>query len=165
MALAFTSKKRLKLQPLIDFGGRYIYHDSHEKTDYNSICSDHMDGTMRQFLFKMATIAGAFSIASISPYIGYLSTGTRTTTTETRIPFTEPKSNEEFIGNFIIQSIITLHGGPSYVGLECFLSLLGNVVTVVPPLIKSEFAQTIELYERKSISELELRIRIGNIVK
>lgn len=65
MALAFTSKKRLKLQPLIDFGGRYIYHDSHEKTDYNSICSDHMDGTMRQFLFKMATIAGAFSIASI----------------------------------------------------------------------------------------------------
>lgn len=41
MALAFTSKKRLKLQPLIDFGGRYIYHDSHEKTDYNSICSDH----------------------------------------------------------------------------------------------------------------------------
>lgn len=31
--------KRFKLQSLIDFGGKYIYHDSREKTEYNRICS------------------------------------------------------------------------------------------------------------------------------
>lgn len=30
----------------MDFGGEQIYHDSHEKNEYNRICSEHMDISM-----------------------------------------------------------------------------------------------------------------------
>lgn len=49
--------------------------------------------------------------------------------------------------------------------MECFLSILENVVTIVPRLTKNELVNTIQMHEDKSISELELRLRISNIVK
>lgn len=113
----------------------------------------------------METIAVAFVIATIAPTYSYVVNGIRATTTEARIPFTEPKSNAEFAGNVIVQYICGTHGALCYLGIEVFVSILENVVTIVPRLIKSELVQTIESYERKQISDLELRIRIGGIVK
>lgn len=165
IAILLTFKKRIELQALIDFGGRYIYHDSHEKTNYNRICSKQMDRTMKQFILKMATIVLSFVIATLAPMFAYFLYGTRSTTLETHIPCVEAKSDTEYYICLFLQNIFAMHGFPSYIGLECFLSILQNVVTATPQLIRNELKHTIQLYKEKAISELELRIRLGNIVK
>ena len=156
---------RFKLQSLIDFGGKYIYHDSHEKTEYNAICSDHMDHTMRRFIQKMLAMFVGYLFGMIGPAHAYFVDGIRSTVIEARIPFTEPKSNAEFMCNLLLQSIIGVHGGLAYIAMECFLMILENVVTITPKLIESDLVHTIQAYEKKSITELELNLRIKNIVE
>lgn len=165
LVLTIILDNRFKLQSLIDFGGRYIYRDSHENTAYNRICSDHMDKTMKEFIVKEISICISFAACSPRPLIAYLVYGIRTTPLELHFPFTEPKSNAEFTGNFLLLVFISMHGFLVYIGLECFLSLLENAVTITPRLIESDLKQTIQLYEKKSITELELNLRIGNITK
>lgn len=87
MAVIVTLKWRYKLQPLIDFGGRYIYRNDHEKNEYNRICSDQMDITMRDFIIKFATIIFSFVVATTSPMILYFMNGIRSTTSvEVHLP-------------------------------------------------------------------------------
>lgn len=160
-----VSNARFKLQRLIDFGGQYIYRDSHENTEYNRICSKQMDITMRSFIIKMMTIFMSYLLAVVGPLHAYFVHDIKTTTLEARIPFCEPKSNTEFMVNFFIQTAIAGHGIFIYVGLEIFLSLFENVVSIAPQLIKTELVNTIQLYEDKSISEMELHWSIKRIVK
>lgn len=157
--------ERFKLQALIDFGGRYIYHGSHENIEYNRICSDQMDDTMKKFLIKMGMIIFSMASTAIGPLYAIIFRGILTTVSEARFPFTEPKSNEEFYANILLQSISSTHAMIAYFGLETSLTLLENVVTVTPRLINCDFEQMIESFEEKSIAEVELRLRIANIVK
>lgn len=165
LTLTIIFYQRFKLQSLIDFGGRHIYRDSHEKTAYNRICSDHMDKTMKKFIVKEISICSSFAAASLRPLNEYLVYGIRTTPIELHFPFTEPKSNAEFIGNFLLLVVLSVHGFLVYIGLECFLSLLENAVTITPRLIKSDLMHMTQLYEKKSITEKELQMKIVNITK
>lgn len=165
MTLKILLNPRFKLQSLIDFGGRYIYYDSHDNTEYNRICSDHMDITMKQFISKIAGIFISITFAAIGPAYAYFWHGIHSTFTEARIPFTEPKSNAEFMGNFLFQNVTSVHGAIAYVGLEVFLSILENAVTITPRLIENDLVHTIKLYEKKSTTQLQLNVKIGNIVR
>lgn len=159
-----VTQSRFKLQSLFDFGGRYIYCDSRVKTEYNRICSKQMDITMRRFLIKMMAILISYFFAMVGPLQAYFVHGIKTTTLEARIPFCQQKSDAEFMGNVVIQTAIAGHGLLVYIGLEIFLSLFENVVSIVPQLIESELITTVQLYEDKSISDVELYWRIKNIV-
>lgn len=156
---------RFKLQRLIDFGGRYIYRDDYHNTEYDRNCSEHIDTTMKNYVTKMGTIFLSYIFALIGPTSAYFLHGIKTTTSEMRMPFCEPKSNAEFLLNFFLQTAIALHGITFYIGLEVVLSLFENIVTIAPRLVKSELENTIQMYEDKSISESELRWRVGRIVK
>lgn len=158
-------KKRYILQSLIDFGGNYIYHDNHKKTEYNRICSDHMDLTMRQFLVKLGGMAFSFGVGIVGPTYKYFKYGIPSTTIEARVPFTEPKSHGEFAVNFILQTTAGTQGAVAFVGLEVFLSILQNAVTITPRLIENELMQTNQQYEKKAINEVELNVKFGNIVR
>lgn len=165
MMIAILGKGRFELQDLIDFGGRSIYRDSYENTEYNRICSSHMDTTMKNFLIKMGGIFASFTLCLIGPLHAYFVHGIKSTTTEIRLPFCEPKSDAEFLANLFLQTVIATHGIFGYVVIEVFLTLFENVVTIAPRLVKRELTQAIQLYEEKSISELELHRRIRRIVE
>lgn len=49
--------------------------------------------------------------------------------------------------------------------LKNLIYSLENVVTITPRLIKSDLEHTIQLYEEKSLTKLELHLKIANIVK
>lgn len=164
-AITLLSNKRFELSKLIDFGGCYIYRDSHENNEYNRICSEQMDKTMRSFIIKMANIFLSFSLAIVGPTYGYFYLGIRSTTVEVRIPFTKENSDAEFVGRFILQSIIAFHGILMYTGVEVFIALLSNVIIISPLLIKFELKQLCDGYKTKSIIDAELRYRFKNIVK
>lgn len=164
IVIAMLSKTRFKLKGLIFFGGRFIYHDSHDNTKYNRICSEQMDITMRRFAIKMGTIFVSFLFALIGPLHAYFVRGIKTTTTEIHIQFCEPNSNAEFMGNILFQSVIAVYGLLMYVGIEIMFSIFENVVTIAPRLVEKDLAETIQLYEEKSLSEAELNWEIKGIV-
>lgn len=148
-----------------------------------------MDKTMKGFIIKIVSIMVSYIFALIGPAYAYFINGIRTTTIEARIPFIEPNGNAEFMVNFLLQAIIGLHGIPNaiefpidsnsitndlihllsgfigYIVIECLMSILENTVTITPRLIENDLKHTIQLYEGKSITELELHMSIGNIVK
>lgn len=160
-----VSKARFKIQAVVDFAGRYIYRDNHEKTGYNRICSSSMDKTMRSFWTKMATICVSLVICLIGPTYAYFAHGIRTTWTSDRIPFTAPNSDAEFIVNVLLQTIVFGHGFVGYFGLEVVMTVMENVVTVTPRLLTNELVHTIRQYKDKMISESELRCKMNNFVK
>lgn len=162
---SYALSGRFMLQSLVNFGGRYIYNDSHDKTEYNRICSQQMDRTMRRFINQLLASLIAYNFILIGPLRAYFVDGIRSTLIATRIPFTEPKSNAEFFGNFSLQSIVLTHSFTQYIGVEVFLALLENAVNITPRLVVMELEHTIQLYKNKSITALELRSRIVNIVK
>ena len=79
----------------------------------NIIVFDHTYITMRRFQ---------------RPAYAYFNQGVRTTPIEARIPLTEPKSNAEFKCCFLLRGIDGLQGWLSYIGMDCFLSILENYV-------------------------------------
>lgn len=136
-AVGIVTEKRLKYSALIDFGGHYIYRNDNERTEYNYICSKHMDSTMKSFLVKMGTIFLSFCAVVSGPIHAYFCFGEKTTTFDFRVPFTDEKSISEFVVNMIIQFVIAINGIIIYVGLEVFMSLFGNFVTVSPLITKT----------------------------
>lgn len=163
--MILLTKKRFKLQAIIDFAGRYIYHDNHESTEYNRICSAAMDSTIREFAIKMGIIYISMVGAFIGPTHAYIVYGIKTSWTSERIPFTAPNSADEFLINILLQTIIFVHAIWAYFALEVACTLFANVVNVAPRLTTNDLAQTIQQYNGKKISRLELWCKMRNFIK
>lgn len=165
VAMMHVTKRRYQFQSLIDFSGKYIYRDSHEDNEYNRICSEEMDLTIRQHITKEIVISLSFAFASIGPVYAYFRYGILTTIVDAHIPFLEPKSKAEFLGNCSLLIILSTHTFVAYVGLEIVLTLLENSVAIVPRLIEMNIKDTIELYEKKLLTKPQLNATFRNIVK
>lgn len=163
--MILLTEKRFKLQAVIDFAGRYIYHNNHENTEYNRICSTAMDSTIREFAIKMGIIYISMVGAFIGPTHAYIVYGIKTSWTSERIPFTAPNSDEEFMINILLQTIIFVHAIWAYFALEVACTLFANVVNVAPRLSTNDLALAIQQYEDKKDSQLELRCKMRNFVK
>lgn len=152
------------MQSMIDFGGRHIYHDRHENTERNRICSHQMDLSMRSFIFKMGTIFFSFLVAVISPAHAYFILGHKTTTTEMHMPFCTPKSDTEFKLNVLLQFIIAGHGIWMYIIMEVIFTVLENFVGIAPKLVTCELAEAIQLHADGALSEAEFDWRVNKAV-
>lgn len=163
--MSAISKNRGKYHSLLTFAGRYIYPDNHGRTEYNQICSEQMDSTIRSFLIRILMIFLAAFAAVFGPIYVYLSQGIKTTTTEVKIPFADNDENIEYIMNMILQFMNFIYGSLVYYSLETAMAIFGDVIKVTPKLIKNQLNALIEMYERKEISELQLRFAFKNITK
>lgn len=135
--------------------------------EYSRICKKHMDATMRSFITKMIIMVLSYSAALTGPAYVYYTTGIKSTTIELRIPFTQGKSNAEFWVNILYMFAYATYGALLYIGLEVAMAIFENTVTVTPDLIRMEINHLAVDYQnkKKSISKLELLLRIRNIVK
>lgn len=113
----------------------------------------------------MTAIMVSFSFALIGPAYTFFEHGIKSTIIEVHMPFCAPKSNVEFIGNLLIQSIFATHALLIYVALEIHYSLFQNTVTIAPKLIKNQLDTVIQSYRDKSISETELYWTVKQIAK
>lgn len=101
----------------------------------------------------------------IFPWYAYIAYGVKTSWTSERIPFTVPNSADEFLINILLQTIIFVHAIWAYFALEVACTLSANVVNVAPRLSTNDLAHTIQRYNDKNISRLELRCEMRNFVK
>lgn len=165
ISLAAVNKQRFNVQALFDFGGKYIYHDNHDDTEYNRVCSAQLDLTIKNFLTKMGIIFAPFIVAVIGPVYAYFFKNMKVTTIEAHIPFCESQSNTEFFLNILWQIIVGTYGGQMYVGLEVFLSLYEDINALAPKLIKLDFDSAIQQYKEKKITDHELQWYFTKIVQ
>lgn len=163
ITLGMVGKSRFTLNSLMNFGGKYIYRDNHERTEYNRICSEQMDSTVKSYIIKMGAIWISFVVCIINPTYVYFAHGIKATTPELHWPFCEPESNAEFTANLLLQVAVAVHAIMMYFHSEVFLSLFANVVTIVPRLTKLDLTYAIQLWKSKSISKLELYERFRNV--
>lgn len=105
---AILSTHRFKLKSLIDFGGKYFYHDNCDDTTYNRVFLKHMDTTMKRFIIKMLTISVSFLFGGFGALYTYFMYGNIPALLEVQIPFCEPNSSVEYILQFIYQAILVL---------------------------------------------------------
>lgn len=147
---------------MIAFGGRNIYQNSNERSDYNRICSKQMDMTARKFIINYSIILLASILAILGPVLAYVNHGIKTTTTNLRFPFTDENSNAEFIANIAFQFLIFFHGFSLYVGLEVTMLIFENTSNVTTKLIENDLKRFDLMNE---ISEPQERAIFKNIVK
>lgn len=160
-----VSKRRFQLQRLIDFGGQYFYHDDTADTEYNRICSSHIDASVREYYVKMINIFLSYTLSVFGPVHAYLVYGNKTTITELRIPFCAQDSVIEFSMNICLQIIIALHGILCFIGMETFLAIIQDTVTLTPKLIKYDLERATKSYVEQSISDAELNWRFIQIAR
>lgn len=159
-----TTENRFKFTSLSVFGGQHIYKDrDYEDAEYNHVCSNYIDMTMRSFLIKTSLMFPSLAASQIGPLFAYISEGLKTTTLCFRIPFTEAGSDAEFIVNLILQFNLCFFGGLGYLGLEVWMSLVENTVLVSPAIFKLKMKRLCEQYKSKSITEFEMRSTFKNL--
>lgn len=120
---------------------------------------------MRGFITEILIMFISYFAACTWPIYVYVLYGVKTTTVEVRVPFAGEKSDVELAVNVIMMTIIATYGGLAYIGMEVFNALCANIVNLLPVLVKCELKQLSDDYQKKSVTELELRIRFKNILE
>lgn len=163
--VAVLSKDRKMYHSMVAFAGHYIHRDNNDQNEYNRICSEQIDATMRSFIFRMGLLSISGLCATGGPMYAYISEGIRTSTVEVKIPYFEENSDVEYSLNMIFQSILLAHGFFIYITIETTMSLIKDFVKVTPNLINYRIKESIEVYGEKKISKLQLRYIFKDITK
>lgn len=154
---------RNKYHTLVACPGLYVYANSREPTAYNRICSENMDKTMRNFIKKILLVLSGGIAAVSSALFASFFMGNKTTTFELKCPFVDDE-NLDFILNSILQSIALFIGCFFYAGIEIAMTIFESFASAAPRLIYNEFAQLIEMYEQKRLTESQFRAAFKNVV-
>lgn len=160
-----TFKSRYTIHALIDYFGRYVYPDYHDDTEYNRICSESIDATIRGFFIKMGMMFLSYFIAMIGPMRAYFFYGIRTTTTELKFPFVTEKSDGEFVGNVLIQACLGGVGMLAYTSLEVVMAFIDNFANVYPKLIENELRELGDKVKKEKPTESQIGPSFGRIMK
>lgn len=156
---------RYKMHSLVEFGGRYIYSNDHEDPEYNKLCSDHIDSTIRTYFTKILTMFASFIYALIFILYLYFRHGIRSTTTELKFPFIAEDSDAEFIANLIYQYVIAVIGFLGFIGLEAMMSLFNDTASISPKLAEYEFGRLDKMVENGRLSEPRIQFALIRIIK
>lgn len=150
---------------MIDFGGKYLFSNHHEDENYIKICSEQMNNSMRSFMLRFMIMLTTFTIGYTKMNYATIVMGIKTTMLEVKIPFTEEKSNEEFLANYVLQTIIASFGFFGYFGMEIAMELMVIAIAISPKLITFEFQKLIEVIENGQLTPSQVCFTFRNIVQ
>lgn len=167
MPLYFSaiSKSRENWHKFIRFAANHIYPDTHDNAEYNQICSQQIEKTIKNFCLKIGIMVVAFFAAvSGSAYV-FITQGVKSTIFDLRIPFTDENSNAEFLLNMALEFLVGTHGFLSFVGLEVTVVLLTDATSILPKVIEYELKQMHFTYQKNNITDTSKYMTFKNILK
>lgn len=120
------------------FPGQKIYPDNEDDEDheYYEICSKQIDASIKNFIFKMVMIFSSMVTALIWPSYKFVSQGIKTTATQVKFPFLDESSNYEFVGNFLLQSVIMGHGFIGYFAMKVAMDICTDFISASQKLLQ-----------------------------
>lgn len=153
------------LHSLVVFGARYIYRDDHPDKEYQRICTEHMNLTMKHFLTKMTMVTLGYLVAVIGPTYAFLIQGIRTTTINVAVPFTEEDSWIAFLVNEVLQTLPATHGALFLLGGEIVIEMFANTVTISPHLINHRLRTITSDYSEGRINKAQVQYAFTDFVR
>lgn len=123
---------------MVNYGKKYIYNDNYDKNDYNKICSQNLDATLKRFIIIVSTVCFSFVIALIGPLYAYITHGTRHTHLSLRLPFIKKYSDSEFVLNLILQTWCGIAGFCGNLGIESGYNIIINAIRTTTELIEMD---------------------------
>lgn len=159
------SNQRYLLHSLVSFGGRHIYRDHHDDNEYQRICSEYLDQSMRRFLTKTAFMLIGFLVAISGPVHAFIFDGIRTTTVEVAIPFVKEKSWTEFSVNIFLQSLYATHGAFFVLGSELTMEMFSNNIVISPRLIEHKLRKIISAKTENCMTPAQLDFAFVDMVR
>lgn len=163
--VSIYTKNRYLLHSVVAFGGRYVYRDQHEDNEYQRICSEGMDQSMKHFLTKMFMMTIGFSMAILGPTIAFVRQGIKATTVELAYPFVEEDSWTEFVLNIFYQNYYAILGSLNYLGIEVVMAIFSNIVLITPHLIGHKLSQLIRNHATNHVSPTQLQYEFMDFVQ
>lgn len=162
MISRLLSDRRGFYHTMVEFPGYYIYRNDSQNNAYNRLCSEQMDATVVSYVKKVVLMMiGGYGYAASTLYASFW-LHNKTTLGSLKIPHVEEKSDAEFHYNFTLQNIIFAHGYFFYLGMETTMTIFENFATVSPKLIHLELSKCIASFERKEMTEPQLRVAFKN---
>lgn len=162
--IIMLTEARKQMQFLMRYAGHFVYADDHEGTEYNKICTDHIDETVRSFFVKMGIIYISLVVETVTVCV-YIRRGTRTTLTDLKYPFVAEKSDIEFYLNVFFQAAVVLLGGLAYVSIEIVMGLAHDIASISPKLTNFELRKFHNMMQNKKISKARKDAALKHIVK
>lgn len=151
---------------MVEFAGKYIYHNNKDDTPYNRICEERLALTADRYIVKViCMVIGGYASVITTIYASFYQ-GNKTSTISCKVPFIEAKSDTEFYLNYTLQWIILFHSCVLYFFIETTMTIFENFCLICPPLIHLEFIEAIKKYEDKNeLSVKGLRTQFRNAMK
>lgn len=162
---AIMGKRRRELHALIDFAGKYVYNSSDDDPEYDKICSEHIDSSIRSYFIKMTILCLSFTFAIMGPAYMYFTKGIIATTTELQIPFFVENSGGTLVANLSLQFMAAFHGIIAYIGFETMMSIFSDAVTIAPKIIKYKLTHLDSETSKKTPSEARINFMVNDIAK
>lgn len=150
---------------MVNYGKKYIYNDNYDKNDYNKICSQNLDATLKRFLIIVSTVCFSFVIALIGPLYAYITHGTRYTLLSLRLPFFEKDSDWEFVLNLILQTWCGIAGFCGHLGIESGYNIIINAIRATTELIEMDIRMLSSNLETEAMTKSQIKNKLLIIFK
>lgn len=159
------SEARFNVRRLALAGGDLVYNDSHEKTEYNQMCSENVNQSLRKSFITLMLIILSYIGMCFLPTYGFIAHGERITLMSLKIPFVEAFSTLEFIINVAIQIVAFATGFPGNVLIEGIFALLMDSITASTTSIKWRCKTFKEDLRMKKLPPIQQKLRLLTILQ
>lgn len=151
---------RFKLNNLMNIGGKFIYLDNKNPTQYNRICEKNVIKMAEIVITVVIIIIISHILAVVGPIYAYIFQDLRVTPMATELPFIDNDSDTGFLINLGQQCIVGFYSLLGNITIEMFSYIINNVITIIPDLIQLNLIDISNEIEIKGIclsSKIQLR--------
>lgn len=138
---------------MLNISGKYIYRDDRRPTDYNRICSESLDQSLKGYIITISLVILSFVGALLGPFCAYIQNGRMVTLYSVRLPFLQHHPNTELTINVSWETFMSLMGVVALFGMEVMFALVNDTITVSSQLCELELNELSEMLERQGPNE------------
>lgn len=142
-----------------------MLRDDYEDIEYAEICSKSMDFSVNNFKKRMAIIGLCVVAMTVGPGYAYFIQDVNSTALDVRVPFTDEKSNKEFIASISVQLSFAIYGSFALIGMEIAMEIFVGVVSLAPKIVEFEFRKLDEKIEKNQFTKAQTQLTFRNIVQ
>lgn len=129
------SSDRFKVNNIINFGGKHIYRDDRQPSQYHTFSEDMITKLIYHIMGIFVAVLGSFGLIAIGVLYAIVFKGDRVTFIATELPFVDSETNFGLVINLLEQSFLTLISIISNITIEIGVCLVDNGFSAIPQII------------------------------
>lgn len=137
--------------------------NDNKPSKYKSLCESGIASLIKRILVVSILILISFIMFGIGPFYVFFFKNIRVTPMATQLPFVDNESGMGFTLNLIQQGALIFGGQIGIISTEMGQSLLDNVITIFPKLVRLDLDDISNELRVESMS-LKTKLRLRNVL-